>query len=127
VYVIGLSERIANVEVLKRAEYFGRYGKIQKIVVGTPSHIQQGAQQLSYAAYVTYVKWEDALRCIAAINNTAVDGRVLKVMHAQLLALYAHTSAGVARHYQILFGISAKCAVHKRRVYVFTRCCRVDC
>ena len=79
VYVVGLSERIANADILKRAEYFGRYGRIQKIVVGTPSHIQPPAGGgVSYAAYVTYVKWEDALRCIAAINTSTVDGKVLK-------------------------------------------------
>ena len=33
IFVVGLSARIADVEVLKRTEYFGKFGKIIKIVV----------------------------------------------------------------------------------------------
>lgn len=33
VYVIGLTSRLANEEVLRRPEYFGQYGKIVKIVI----------------------------------------------------------------------------------------------
>ena len=37
-YVIGLSERVANVETLRRADYFGRFGRIVKVVVCNPLH-----------------------------------------------------------------------------------------
>ena len=33
VFVVGIAQRIADPEMLKKPEYFGKFGKIQKIVV----------------------------------------------------------------------------------------------
>jgi RNA recognition motif-containing protein len=76
VYVIGLSGRIADAEVLKKTEYFGKYGKIVKVVVSTSVGGQQ--QTTSNTAYVTYVKAEDALRAIQSVNNCQVDSRTVR-------------------------------------------------
>jgi CCR4-NOT transcription complex subunit 4 len=39
VFVVGLSQRLADIEVLKKNEYFGKFGKIMKVVVNpTPSY-----------------------------------------------------------------------------------------
>jgi CCR4-NOT transcription complex subunit 4 len=39
VFVVGLSPRLADQEILKKSEYFGKYGKILKIVINpTPSY-----------------------------------------------------------------------------------------
>ena len=35
VFVIGLSPRMAEVEVLKKPEYFGKFGKIVKVVINS--------------------------------------------------------------------------------------------
>lgn len=43
VFVIGLSPRLADPEVLKKAEYFGKYGKIYKVVINNHT-IYNGAQ-----------------------------------------------------------------------------------
>ena len=43
VFVIGLSPRLADPEVLKRNEYFGKYGKIYKVVINNHT-IYNGAQ-----------------------------------------------------------------------------------
>lgn len=42
-FVIGLSPRLADPEVLKRNEYFGKYGKIYKVVINNHT-IYNGAQ-----------------------------------------------------------------------------------
>ncbi len=42
-FVIGLSPRLADPEVLKRNEYFGKYGKIYKVVINSHT-IYNGAQ-----------------------------------------------------------------------------------
>ncbi|KAG7268895.1 hypothetical protein CRUP_021790, partial [Coryphaenoides rupestris] len=60
VFVVGLSQRLADPEVLKRPEYFGKFGKIHKVVINNST---------SYA---------DALRAIQCVNNVVVDGRTLK-------------------------------------------------
>ncbi|XP_071852582.1 CCR4-NOT transcription complex subunit 4-like isoform X2 [Apostichopus japonicus] len=77
VFVVGLSQRLADTEILKKQEYFGKFGKIVKVVIN-PNTSYAGAQGPSASAYVTYQKQEEALRAIQAVNNVHVDGRTLK-------------------------------------------------
>ncbi|KAM6306795.1 CCR4-NOT transcription complex subunit 4 isoform 2-T2 [Podargus strigoides] len=77
VFVVGLSQRLADPEVLKRPEYFGKFGKIHKVVINN-STSYAGSQGPSASAYVTYIRSEDALRAIQCVNNVMVDGRTLK-------------------------------------------------
>uniref|UniRef100_A0A8R1E7W7 RING-type domain-containing protein n=2 Tax=Caenorhabditis japonica TaxID=281687 RepID=A0A8R1E7W7_CAEJA len=64
VYVVGISPRVSDPEVLKKTEYFGRYGKIQKIVTSVTPSIPAQHLPLSHTAYVTYKRVDDALRAI---------------------------------------------------------------
>ncbi|CAK1546687.1 unnamed protein product [Leptosia nina] len=77
VFVVGLPVRLADPEILKRQEYFGKYGKIHKVVINQ-SPAYAGSQSPSASAYVTYVLPADALRAIQGVNNVTLDGRVLK-------------------------------------------------
>ncbi|GFY49689.1 CCR4-NOT transcription complex subunit 4 [Trichonephila inaurata madagascariensis] len=77
VFVVGLPARLADPEVLKKFDYFGKFGKIHKVVVNQ-STSYAGSQGPSASAYVTYCKPEDALRAIKSVNNIQVDGRTLK-------------------------------------------------
>ncbi|KAI4488633.1 hypothetical protein M0802_011449 [Mischocyttarus mexicanus] len=77
VFVVGLPMRLADADVLKRHEYFGKYGKIHKVVINQ-STSYAGSQGPSASAYVTYQRQEDALRAIEAVNNIVVDGRTIK-------------------------------------------------
>ncbi|KAA0195694.1 hypothetical protein HAZT_HAZT002037, partial [Hyalella azteca] len=78
VFVVGLSSRLADAEALKKMEYFGKFGKIHKVVINhTTSYA--GSQGPSASAYVTYQRAEDALKAISQVNNIHVDGRTLKV------------------------------------------------
>lgn len=43
VFVIGLSPRLADPEVLKKTEYFGKFGKIYKVVINNHT-VYNGAQ-----------------------------------------------------------------------------------
>ena len=43
-FVIGLSPRLADPEVLKRQEYFGKFGKIIKVVIN--NHTVYTGQQV---------------------------------------------------------------------------------
>eukprot|EP00731_Ephydatia_muelleri_P025538 Em0017g621a len=64
VFVIGLSPRLADAETLKKPEYFGKYGKIYKVVINN-STVYNGAQ------------------AIQAVNNAYIDGRYLKFIRPQ--------------------------------------------
>ncbi|CAJ0574815.1 unnamed protein product, partial [Mesorhabditis spiculigera] len=76
-YVVGLSPRVADPEILKKSEYFGRFGKIIKVVVGTTTTAPPNLNS-SHTAYVTYAKVEEALRAIQSVNNAALDGRLVR-------------------------------------------------
>ncbi|XP_038219323.1 uncharacterized protein LOC119837669 isoform X4 [Zerene cesonia] len=80
VFVVGLPVRLADPEILKRQEYFGKYGKIHKVVINqSPAYAgSQVHTSPSASAYVTYVSPADALRAIQGVNNVTLDGRVLK-------------------------------------------------
>ncbi|XP_073840940.1 CCR4-NOT transcription complex subunit 4 [Musca autumnalis] len=77
VFVVGLPPRLADAEILKKHEYFGKYGKIHKVVIN-PSTTYAGVQGPSASAYVTYVHNPDALRAIQSVNNIMIDGRLIK-------------------------------------------------
>lgn len=86
VFVIGLSQRLADPDILKKNEYFGRFGKIMKAVInsshsGSSQRTGAGAATAagqSASAYITYFRPEDCLHAIQAVNNKLVDGRTLK-------------------------------------------------
>ena len=77
VFVVGLPPRLAEAEILKKHEYFGKYGKIHKVVIN-PSTTYAGVQGPSASAYVTYVNNNDALRAIQSVNNIMIDNRLIK-------------------------------------------------
>lgn len=73
VYVVGLPQRVADPDTLKKAEFFGRFGRIIRVAVGTTP--ATGNQPPSYTAYVTYEKEFDALRAIQ-VQLTCEDTRL---------------------------------------------------
>ncbi|XP_031574933.1 uncharacterized protein LOC116308611 isoform X2 [Actinia tenebrosa] len=77
VFVVGLTQRLADSELLKRNEYFGKFGKIHKIVINNSTNYA-GPQGPSASAYITYNKEEDAYKAILAVSNAYLDGRTLK-------------------------------------------------
>ncbi|KAF5290119.1 hypothetical protein FQA39_LY14900 [Lamprigera yunnana] len=93
VFVVGLPLRLADAEILKRHEYFGKFGKIHKVVINQSTAYagSQGPSASKYlgvmgtlfnvfltGAYVTYMKSDDALRAIQNVNNITIDGRLIK-------------------------------------------------
>ena len=53
-YVIGLAPDIASETTLKGLNYFGQYGKIEKIVLNTNNVYNGGRGGPSYSAYMTF-------------------------------------------------------------------------
>uniref|UniRef100_A0AC35TRN4 RING-type domain-containing protein n=1 Tax=Rhabditophanes sp. KR3021 TaxID=114890 RepID=A0AC35TRN4_9BILA len=79
VYIIGLSQKFTDPDVVKRCEHFSRYGKILKVVTGQPLvPISAITAQTTFTAYITYAKIDQALSCIVGVNNSILDGRMLK-------------------------------------------------
>ena len=79
VYVVGLNPRIREedlLQTLRGEQYFGQYGKIVKIVVSKAKDGGHGNQPLG--VYVTFVRVQDAERCIAAVDGSENGGRTLR-------------------------------------------------
>ncbi|KAK9432008.1 hypothetical protein V1505DRAFT_366978 [Lipomyces doorenjongii] len=82
VYVVGLNPHIPHEELhntLRGDQFFGQYGKIQKIVVNRRNN--GGAGNGGIGVYVTYLKKEDAAKCIAAVDGSMNDGKILRAAY----------------------------------------------
>ncbi|KAL6905965.1 hypothetical protein ACP4OV_003566 [Aristida adscensionis] len=80
VYIVGLPANLCHESVLERREYFGQYGKVLKVsvsrITGPPS--QQASANSNINVYITYAKEEEAIRCIQAVHNFVLEGKVLR-------------------------------------------------
>ncbi|KAI0541958.1 hypothetical protein GGR58DRAFT_497594 [Xylaria digitata] len=79
VYVTGLTPTVREDELLKtlrKQEFFGQYGNIQKISISNRK--SSDGQQQSLGIYVTFEKKEDADKCISAVNGSQNGDRILK-------------------------------------------------
>jgi len=82
VYVVGLSTECCKEEVLRKDEFFGKYGEILKLQVsvnrqGSSSYAGKDAENTG-SAYVTFYEEENAMQCIQHIDGTPLDGRILR-------------------------------------------------
>jgi hypothetical protein len=74
VYVIGIPASIASEETLRKAEYFGQYGKITKTVI----HKISNAAHATASAYVTFAHKDDARACIQALEGFWIEGHHIR-------------------------------------------------
>ena len=79
VYVIGLVPDLKDepklLQTLRGKDYFGQYCEIEKIVV---SKAKPGQTNQGVGVYVTFARKEDAAVCIAAIDGTKNEDRLLR-------------------------------------------------
>ncbi len=74
VYIIGVPGSISTEETLRKAEYFGQYGKISKIVI----HRNHTSSHATVSAYITFAYKEDAKAAIQALEGFWLDGHHLR-------------------------------------------------
>ena len=82
VYVVGLSSRCCKEDVLRKNDFFGKYGKILKLQVsvnrnGSSTYAGRDAENTG-SAYVTFYEESDAMKCIQHVDGTPLDGRILR-------------------------------------------------
>lgn len=91
VYVVGIPPSLANEKNLERREFFGQYGKILKVSISCSS--SHSAQHSSIGTmsrvYITFMKEEDALRCIQAVNGYILEGQPLRACFGTTKYCYA--------------------------------------
>jgi CCR4-NOT transcription complex subunit 4 len=79
VYVIGLSSKIANKELLQSKEYFGQYGTIVKIIVNkNKAYNISSPKGPTYSAYITFSKPLEASLAILSLDNFIIDDNLIR-------------------------------------------------
>src|SRR5574343_888109 len=79
IYVIGLSSKIANKELLMKREYYGQYGNITKMIVNkNKAYNPNGPKGPSYSAYITFSTPQEASLAILATDNCVIDDHLLR-------------------------------------------------
>lgn len=87
VYIIGIPQKYADENILKKHEFFGQFGFIKKIIVN-----KRGTDFVSFAektetskfvestasAYITYGSDFEAKWCIQEVDESILDGKVLR-------------------------------------------------
>ncbi|KAL6854673.1 hypothetical protein J3F83DRAFT_754428 [Trichoderma novae-zelandiae] len=82
VYITGLAPTVREDELLKtlrKPEFFGQYGVIQKISISNRK--SSDGQHHSLGIYVTFEKPEEATRCIQAVHGSQNGDRILKAQY----------------------------------------------
>ncbi|KAL7921742.1 hypothetical protein ACQKWADRAFT_295135 [Trichoderma austrokoningii] len=82
VYITGLAPTVREDELLKtlrKPEFFGQYGAIQKISISNRK--SSDGQHHSLGIYVTFEKPEEATRCIQAVHGSQNGERILKAQY----------------------------------------------
>lgn len=79
VYIIGLSPKIANRDLLMKYEYLSQFGKILKIVVNkNKAYNSNNPKGPSYSAYVTFSKPSEASIAILSLDSCIVDEHMVR-------------------------------------------------
>ncbi|KAJ3680858.1 hypothetical protein LUZ60_015347 [Juncus effusus] len=80
VYIIGLPNNLMDESLLERREYFGQYGKVMKVSISRPTGAaaQQALVNNTFSVYITYLREEEAVRCIQAVHNFILEGKSLR-------------------------------------------------
>ena len=79
VYIIGLSESIADKNILIKYEYLGQYGKILKIIINKKkAYNKNNKYGPTYSAYITYNDAKEASIAILSIDKIIIDNNLIR-------------------------------------------------
>ncbi|GAW83728.1 hypothetical protein, conserved [Plasmodium gonderi] len=78
VFVIGITSAYAKKNLLKKNEYFGKYGQILNIIVNKSQAYNPHYNGPSFSAYITYSNEKEAINAIYFIDGMILDNKTLK-------------------------------------------------
>jgi hypothetical protein len=76
VHVHGFPSSLANTEKLGQFEYFGQYGKIQKILLSSKTNTETNKK--TFSVYITYSNEKEASFAILAVDSLLVEGKLIR-------------------------------------------------
>lgn len=104
VYVIGLSLTLAREEVIRRADMFGKFGRMVRILVNRAHPFNADAPGgPSISAYVQYYRDSDASAAVRSMNNAVFDGREIRCAIATTKYCDVFVRSGAASDQNALF------------------------
>lgn len=77
-YVIGLAPDIASEQTLRSLDFFGQYGKIEKIVINTNNVYNSGRGGPSYSAYMTFSSPRESANAILSVDQFIYNERLIR-------------------------------------------------
>ncbi|OMJ28907.1 General negative regulator of transcription subunit 4 [Smittium culicis] len=82
-YVVGLPPHLATEEILKGSDYFGQFGKINKIVINKKQvPTNKGFDSITtVGAYVTFASKDDTAKAIQTVDGSSIEGRMLRATY----------------------------------------------
>ena len=78
VYCIGFTQEVASAEILKRHEYLGQYGELDKLSVVRNGFTGKGQKGPSFSVYITYRTELQASLAILALNGMVHNERTVR-------------------------------------------------
>ena len=76
VHVHGFPLSIAKVSILKKKEYFGQYGKIQRILLN--HKINPETNKKLFSVYITYSNEKEASFAILSVDSLLIEGKIIR-------------------------------------------------
>ena len=77
VHVHGFPQSISSTDKLSQIEYFGQYGKIEKILLS--SKINSETNKKTFSVYITYSNEKEASYAILAVDSLLIEGKLIRV------------------------------------------------
>jgi len=82
IYISGIPESIASVDILENDDFLGQYGKIQKASICKAKVFKSGQiNDGTYSAYITYYNVYDASLALMCIDEFCFEGSILKASY----------------------------------------------
>lgn len=96
VYIIGIPQKYAEEEILRKQEFFGQFGTIKKVIINKRNFIFESYKLQEFkdatrdtksdsrlnestaSAYITFSNDFEAKWCIQEVDESALDGRILR-------------------------------------------------
>lgn len=75
VHVHGLPPSFANTDKLSQIEYFGQYGKIQKILLSSKTN---ETNKKTFSVYITYSNEQEASFAILSVDSLLIEGKLVR-------------------------------------------------
>ena len=76
VHVHGFPLSIAKVSILRKKEYFGQYGKIQRILLN--HKINPETNKKLFSVYITYSNEKEASFAILSVDSLLIEGKIIR-------------------------------------------------